>query len=99
MSAPITEALAEVRDRAAQAQATIREARLALDEAVGTEVRRLCTELRARREELGLTQQDVSTAIGITRSQIANVEAGRGTSVETLVGYAAAVGWSVRFSA
>lgn len=59
------------------------------------EHRRLVDELRRRRIDLGMTQQQVADQIGVSRSQVANVETGTGNSlfsVETLIGYSMAVG-------
>lgn len=53
---------------------------------------RLVVELRQRRQELGLSQEQVAVKVGVTRSQIANAESGTALlSVETLIGYAIAV--------
>jgi DNA-binding XRE family transcriptional regulator len=62
-------------------------------QALREEHRRLVGELKRRRTELGLTQEQVGARIGVSRSQIANAESGTYLlSVETLIGYAAAVG-------
>lgn len=90
MSDPI-EAMAEARRLASAA-------REAADAAIGARMRDLCDTLLTYRNDLGMTQQDIADAIGISRPQVANIEAGRGVSVESLIGYAAAVGCSVEVS-
>lgn len=64
-------------------------------EAVLDERARLVSDLKARRLELGMTQQQVADFIGCGRAQIANGESTNrdmGFSVEVLIGYALAVG-------
>jgi transcriptional regulator with XRE-family HTH domain len=53
---------------------------------------RLVTTLRYRRQDLGVTQQQVADAIGLTRVQVTNIEAGRGVSLGALCRYAMFVG-------
>lgn len=54
---------------------------------------RLVIDLKRRRLELGLTQEQVAVRIGVSRGQIANAETGTHLlSVESLIGYAIAVG-------
>lgn len=89
--------MSEVATVIADARRQAEAARMAADAVVRREVQRLCAELAAERRKAGLSQQDISDAVGVSRSQIANVEAGRGVSIETLVAYAAALGWTLRF--
>ena len=64
---------------------TRKDAGKALDRSIGTRV-------RTRREQLGVTQEDLGTAVGLTRASIANVESGKqGLYVSTLVALAAAL--------
>lgn len=79
-------------DAIAAAMRQANAAREMADQAISAEIVRLCEELRRRREALGLTQAQVATVSGVSRSQVANIESGRGVSVEALIGYAAAVG-------
>jgi DNA-binding XRE family transcriptional regulator len=79
--------LSEVAARRAEAEEEWRAA------ALRDEHRRLIGELRSRRAELGLSQEEVAARVGISRSQIAMAETGGALlSVETLIGYAIAVG-------
>src|SRR4051794_3650884 len=78
--------LSEVANRRAKVEAEWRTA-------LRNEHQRLVDELKDRRHELGLTQDEVAAAIGVSRGQIANAESGPYLlSVETLIGYAIAVG-------
>lgn len=52
----------------------------------------LCAELGSYRKAQGMTQEQVSELVGLSRTQITNIEAGRGVSVEALLAYAAVVG-------
>lgn len=71
------------------------EAETAFAHAIDAERDRLTRELRARREALGMTQQDVALIAGCSRGQIANGERGADgarLSTEVLIAYATAVG-------
>ena len=79
------------------AQQAAADARRQVREATDAALADLCSALRLRREARGLTQQQVADSIGLSRAQIANIEAGRGTSAEALVAFAAAVGVALAF--
>lgn len=76
-------------ERAREAEAAVR---AAADRAIADERTHLLSELATARGAAGLTQQHVADAVGVSRAQIANIERGEGASVETLIGYAAALG-------
>ena len=77
--------LGDVAARRAKAEAEWRDA-------LRAEHHRLIDQLRERRVALGFSQEEVARRIGVSRSQIANAEAGSALlSVETLIGYAIAV--------
>ncbi|MDB5448071.1 MAG: hypothetical protein JWQ97_3388 [Phenylobacterium sp.] len=49
--------------------------------------------IKATRETLGLTQLELSAAVGLSRAQIANIEAGRSDiPTKTLIAFANAMG-------
>lgn len=56
---------------------------------------RLMVTLRYRRQDLGLTQREIAEALGCSRAQVANIEAGRGVSLKTLCRYAVRVGYEL----
>lgn len=62
------------------------------DRMVATQRADLAGQLRTAREARGLTQQQIADLIGVVRAQVSNIERGEGVSIETLIGYAAAVG-------
>lgn len=68
------------------------EAVVAAREALDNEEALICAELRQYRQTLEMTQEQVSDLIGLSRAQVANIEGGRGASVEALLAYAAVVG-------
>jgi DNA-binding XRE family transcriptional regulator len=86
---------AEVRQAVLAAQQAAAVAREQVKSATESALVDLCIALRERREALGMTQQHVADGIGLSRSQIANIEAGRGISAEALVAYAAVLGASL----
>lgn len=62
--------------------------------AVGDQLQRLCEQLKAAREEKGLSLADVSELTGMDRSAISKLESGQRSNptMDTLVRYAVAVG-------
>lgn len=76
----------------------LRSSRQIVDRLVAEERAQLAAELRAARESASLTQQAVADLIGVTRPQVANMETGQGMSVESLIGYAAAVGFRLNLA-
>lgn len=72
--------------------ATASKAKAEAREAVEAQIKALCNVLADERREQGFTQQEVADGIGLSRTQVTNIEAGRGASVEAIVGYAAALG-------
>lgn len=67
--------------------------------ALRAEHARLVLDLKERRLELGLTQEQVANRIGVSRAQIANAEGGTHLlSVESLIGYAIAVKARITFT-
>lgn len=75
------------------AVAAIIEARQAVESAVEAERGLLMGMLRARRQEAGLTQAAIADAINLSRTQVTNIEADRGTSLEAVIAYAGALGY------
>ncbi|TFV83128.1 helix-turn-helix transcriptional regulator [Blastococcus sp. CT_GayMR16] len=88
MSSELTDALAHLATARTIADRLVADARVQLVET-----------LRQAREDRGLTQQQVADAIGVTRTQVTNMERGDGMSVEALIGYAAAVGLRLKLTA
>lgn len=64
---------------------------------VGNQLQRLCEQLKAAREEKGLSLADVSELTGMDRSAISKLESGQRSNptLDTLVRYAEAVGKQV----
>ena len=61
-----------------------------------TDARQMGVLIRARREQLGLAQADLGTALGVTRAQISNLERGTsGPSFKLLLGLIRILGFSV----
>jgi DNA-binding XRE family transcriptional regulator len=81
--------MSDLSDLATQRAAANAEWRAALRAEHG----RLIEGLVERRWKLGLTQEQVANCVGVSRGQIANAESGQALlSVESLIGYAVAVG-------
>lgn len=75
------------------AVAAIIEARQAVTAVVDSERELLMTALRERREQAGLTQTAIADAIGLSRTQVTNIEADRGASLDAVIAYAGALGF------
>jgi DNA-binding XRE family transcriptional regulator len=75
------------------AVAAIIKAREAVGAAVDAEREVLMAALRERREQAGLTQTAIADAIGLSRTQVTNIEADRGASLDAVIAYAGALGF------
>lgn len=70
-----------------------------LDEAVGETLEHVGSQLKEAREAAGLTQADVASRIGYTRSAIANIEAAnQDLPIGTLVRIALVMGKGVKIT-
>lgn len=58
----------------------------------------LHTQLRERRREMHLTQQEVADKAGISRRRYVGIEKGESTTVETMQAIAKAIGTHLTFS-
>lgn len=67
------------------------EARATADAAVDAACAAMCAQLRDGRQASGLTQQQIADAIGLSRTQVTNMESGKGASLQGTVAYAAAL--------
>lgn len=59
-------------------------------------VREVALAVRARREELGLTQAELAAKLGVTKARVSHMEAGENFKLTTLSKLASTLGGSVQ---